>query len=103
MIPEIPNINAFVAKDRYAEMSFDTLRAKFSSSSKDNIKKLETVLKSDNISVTVKRGFLLRWELTMEIPIIAEFNEAEYQKIIGKIFLLASRTVVHLGTIGLLG
>ena len=103
MISELPNIDTFISKDKYDAIYFNTLKATFSSGSKENIIKLESVLRSDNISFVTKREYLWKWTLKMEITITDKFNEATYQKIIGKFFLLASRSIVNLESIGLSG
>ena len=103
MINDTPHINEFIAKHGYVDMRFHTLRATFSSSSESNIRKLKNVLVKDNIHFTIKRGFFLRWQLVIDIPLINEFDEENYQNITGKLFSLASRCLVNLETIGLLG
>lgn len=103
MIKEIKNINLFIAKDRYKELRFHTLKATFSSSSKSNIRTLESILEKDNIDFTVRRTFIWLWKITIQIPVITDYNDDEYQKLVGKLFILASKCFLHLESILLMG
>ena len=103
MISKLANIDALISKDKYVGINFNKLKATFTSNSKSNITMLENVLRSDNVHFFTKREFLGKWILTMEIAITDKYDEVGYQQIIGKFFLLASRSVVNLKTIGLLG
>lgn len=103
MIKEIKNVNLFIAKDSYKEIRFHTLRATFSSSSKSNISTLESILEKDNIDFTVKRTLIWQWKITIQIPIITDYNDDEYQKLVGKLSILASKCFIDLETIGLIG
>jgi len=103
MIGDITNIAKIISIDRFNDGTYNMLRATFYSSSKNNIKNLGKILQSDNISFVIKNEMLWRWKLIMEIPIIGNYNETEYHRVIGKFSVLASRCFVNLETMGLLG
>jgi hypothetical protein len=103
MIQETKNIDNFIRRDFYSEFHFKSLTVRFSTRSKGEIKNLENILTQDNIKFVVKRDFTLKWILTVEIPIIGNYNEKEYMAVLGKFFSLASYSMVNLEAIGLKG
>ncbi len=98
MIPPTPAIDAFVAHEGYADIQMDhILEATFHSAYREHIKMLEDVFQRDNLSYVVRRRYLWRWELKLTIPVIGLYNEEEYQILIAKLSMLASRAVVYFG------
>jgi hypothetical protein len=103
MIPPTPALDAFIATPRNKGLLFASIQATFSSPSKDSIKRVEAILQKDGLPVVVKRYFLWKWQLMMTLPIVGPYNEEEYQKIVGKLVALASKSYVYLHTVLLVG
>lgn len=103
MIKDIPNIDEFISKKPLVGFQCTRIEIEFSSNLKENIYQLAQLLESDGFTITIKRRFLWNWKLFLEIPIIEKFDEDVYKKIIGKFYMLASRTSVKLNRIGIFG
>ncbi len=101
MIKDIPNIDEFISNERLNGFQCTRFELEFSCNLKDNIYQLAQVLESDGFTMTISRGFFWNWRLFLEIPIIKKFDEEDYQKILGKFYMLASRSCVRIKRIGM--
>jgi hypothetical protein len=101
MIAELKKVNSIIDLSRQNGLVFNKIKVSFKSYSKNNILKVANILKRDKIQTLFTRSFFSN-ELMCEIDIIDNFNESEYQKIVGKFFLLACKCYVKIEIIGLM-
>ena len=102
MIKDIPNIDKYITNERLNGVLCTQIELEFSTNLKDNIYQLAQLLESDGFAITLKKRFLGNWKLSLEIPIIKKFDDEDYQTILGKFYVLASRSSVEIRRIGIL-
>ena len=99
MIKDLKNVNTAIDSSKINGFAFGKLRVSFKSCSKKNILKLASILKNDEIESKIVQSFFC-YKLICEIDLIDKFCESEYQKIVGKFSILASKCFVYLDVIG---
>jgi hypothetical protein len=99
MISELKKVNSIIDLSRQNGLVFNEIKVSFKSYSKDNILKVADILKQDKIQTILNRSFFCN-KLICEIDIIDKFYELEYQKIVGKFSLLASKCYVKIEIMG---
>ncbi|WP_462250774.1 hypothetical protein [Ferruginibacter sp.] len=99
MIKDLKNVNTVIDLSKIDGVAFGKLRVSFKSYSKKNILKLASILKNDEIESKTVRSFFY-YKLTCKIDLIDKFCESEYQTIVGKFSILASKCFVYLDVMG---